>query len=100
MDTDLLKDVLAIILPLLVTWMFPQVLLNGVNPLIALNQSVNPAVFIVFHVLLSPNDLFGHRNRPKFPEVVEYVPSSSWDCFCLLLTEPFGLYQHRWRLCR
>lgn len=54
MDTDLLKDVLAIILPLLVTWMFPQVLLNGVNPLIALNQSVNPEVFIVFHLLLPP----------------------------------------------
>lgn len=34
---------------LLATWMFPQVLVNGVKPLIALNQSVNSEVFIVFH---------------------------------------------------
>lgn len=32
---------------LLATWMFPQVLLNGVNPLTALNQFVNSEVFIV-----------------------------------------------------
>lgn len=31
--------------------------------------------------------------------MVENVPSSSWDCFCLSLTKPFGLYQHQWRLC-
>lgn len=32
--------------------------------------------------------------------MVENVPSSSWDCFCLLLlTEPFVPYQHQWHLC-
>lgn len=36
---------------------------------------------------------------PKFPMRLKNVPSSSWDGFCLLLTEPFGLYQHQRRLC-
>lgn len=55
--------------------MFPQVSLNGGNPLIALNQFVNSEMFIVFRCHhLFPNgffNVFGQRNRPEFPRVVE-----------------------------
>lgn len=82
----------------IVTWLFPQVLLNGVNPLIALNQFVNSEMFIVFYHLF-PQWLFFNWSEEQtlIPHVVENVPSSSWDCFSL--TEPVGLYQHQWRLC-
>lgn len=43
------KGCVGYYLSLLVTWMFPQVLLNGGNPLNALNQFVNSEMFIVFH---------------------------------------------------
>lgn len=65
---------------LLVTWMFPQVLLNGVNPLNALNQ-FNSKVFAVFHLLFPRGFLFWSDeqtlNPPPPPHMVENVPSSS-----------------------